>query len=81
MPRDRRDGRWPVGRLALLLYPFAAAAVAINLFLLALMGQAIGLPALAPLAALLLALPLGIPAAWWLGRRLRALMDEADRGP
>lgn len=72
------DGRWPVWRLALLLYPFAAAAVAINGFMIALIGRAVGLPSLSPVAALILGAVLGVPAAWWAGRQLRALMDEAD---
>jgi hypothetical protein len=72
------DGRWPVWRLALLLYPFAAAAVAINGFMLALMGRALGLPSLSPAAALVVGGILGVPAACWAGHRLRALMDEAD---
>ncbi|MCL5778364.1 hypothetical protein M1105_15395 [Limibaculum sp. FT325] len=76
-----RDGRWPVWRLGLLLYPAAAGTVAINLFFLGLMGQALGLPALDPVTALIWALPLGVPATWWAGRRLRRLMDEADAGP
>lgn len=73
-----QTGRWPVLRLALLLYPFAAAAVAINLFMLGLMGQAIGLTAPTPVTALLLSVPLGVPAAWAAGRWVRRLMDEAD---
>ncbi len=70
------DDRWGVGRLALLLYPFTAAAVAINLFMLALMAPVIGLPSLPPLGALAAAAPLGIPASIWAARRLRALMDS-----
>ena len=75
---DDSGGRWPVWKLALLLYPFAAAAVAINLFMLALMGQALGLPAISPVTAMIWSVPLGVPATWWCARRLRALMDEAD---
>lgn len=69
---------WPVRKLAILFYPFTAAAVAINLFLLALMGQAIGLPALSPVTCLWLSLPLGVPATWLVARWVRGLMDEAD---
>lgn len=72
------DGRWPVWKLALLFYPAAAAAVAINLFMLCLMGRAIGLSVIAPTTAILLSLPLGAPASWWFARRMRALMDQAD---
>ncbi|MDV7143274.1 hypothetical protein R3X27_11330 [Tropicimonas sp. TH_r6] len=74
----RTDGRWSVAKLALLLYPFAAAAVAINLFMLGLMGQAIGLPTLSPMLAIWLCLPLGLPAGWLAARWVRGLMDEAD---
>lgn len=73
-------GHWPVWRLALLLYPFAAAAVAINLFMLALIGTWIGLPALTPVQALIGGGVLGIPAGWAAGRWLRRLMDQADGG-
>ncbi len=62
----------------MLLYPFAMGAVAINLFLLSLMWQAVGLPALAPVLALKLALPLGLPAAWAAGRWVRGLIDAAE---
>jgi hypothetical protein len=36
------------------------------------------LASLSPSAALALGALLGVPAAGWSGRRLRALMDEAD---
>lgn len=72
---------WPVWKLALLLYIFAAAAVAINLFMLGLMAQSFGIPALSPVAALSISLPLGIPAAWAAGRWVRGLLDEAEKEP
>ncbi len=71
------DDRWPVWRLALMLYVFAAGAVAINLFMLGLMAQSLGLPPLSPVAALVASGPLGIPAAWLAGRWLRRLLDTA----
>ncbi|MFN3937446.1 MAG: hypothetical protein ACK4KW_07680 [Gemmobacter sp.] len=61
----------------MLLYPFAAATVAINLFLLGLIGQAVGLPAIPPLVALALSVPLGAPASWAAGLWLRSLLDQA----
>lgn len=73
------DGRWPVWKLAIVLYPFAATAVAINLFMLALIGLAVGLPNLSPKAALIGAVVLGIPATWLAGRWVRGLLDEAAR--
>ena len=72
------DARWPVWKLSILLYPFAAGAVAINLFLLSLLGQAIGLSALSPHASVVGGLILGIPAGWASGKWARHLMDQAD---
>ncbi|SFT38505.1 hypothetical protein [Sedimentitalea nanhaiensis] len=66
------------GRLYALLYVFTTGAVAINLFMLGLMAQAIGLPALSPVAALLLSIPLGLPANWLVTRWVRRLIDEAE---
>lgn len=77
---ETENGRWSVTRLAVVLYPFAAGAVAINLFLLGLMWQAIGLPALSPVMSVLLGLPLGIPATWAAARWVRGLIDEAEDG-
>ncbi len=65
-------------RLYLLLYPFTALAVAINLFLLGLMWQAIGLPAITPLTALMACVPLGLPVNWWITKWVRGLIDEAE---
>lgn len=65
-------------KLYLLLYPFTAAAVAINLFMLGLMGQAVGLPTLSPLTALLLSFPLGLPVNRWVTRWVQGLIDEAE---
>lgn len=73
-----RDAIWPVWKLALLLYVFAAGAVAINLFMLGLLGQSVGLPALSPHAVLALSAPLGVPAAWAAGRWARHLLDQAE---
>ena len=78
MPKAQvTEARWPVWKLALLLYPFAAPAVAINLFLLGLIFHRVGLPEISPVLALGLSVPLGIPAAWASGRWLRELLDEA----
>lgn len=71
-------GRWPVWKLSLLLYPFAAGAVAINLFMLSLIGLSVGLPSLPPLTAAGVSVFLGVPAAWAAGRWARSLMDRAD---
>ncbi|WP_305985215.1 hypothetical protein [Roseibium sp. MMSF_3544] len=72
------DTTWSVKKLALVLYPFTAAAVAINLFLLGLIGISLGLPAISPVTSIWLGIPLGIPATWWAAKWVRGLMDEAD---
>ena len=68
---------WPVWKLALLLYVFVTGAVAINLFMLGLLGQSVGLTALSPVQVLRLALVLGIPAAIAAGYWVRHLLDQA----
>jgi hypothetical protein len=78
MTKPPNDARWPIWRLALLLYPFAATAVVINVFMIGLVGLSVGLPSLSPVAALWAGALLGVPVAHWAARRLRALMDEAD---
>ncbi|WP_298817695.1 hypothetical protein [uncultured Roseibium sp.] len=72
------DGSWSVKKLAVVLYPFSAAAVAINLFLLSLMGKVFGLPVLSPMTSIWISIPLGIPATWAAAKWVRGLMDEAD---
>jgi hypothetical protein len=62
-----------------LLWPFATAAVAINLFLLGLIGVAMDLPGIAPGTALWLSLPLGLPATWAAARWVAGLIAEAER--
>jgi len=69
---------WSVQKLAVVLYPFAAGAVAINLFMCGLIGIAVGLPALSPELALVLSIPLGVPATWYSAKWVRGLMDEAE---
>ncbi|WP_372613466.1 hypothetical protein [Aquicoccus sp.] len=63
------------------LYPFTAAAVAINLFLLFLMLRALGVPTMPPMVAVIVSIPLGIPATWAAARWVRSLIDEAERRP
>lgn len=65
-------------KLAVLLYPFCAAAVAINLFMAGLMGQWVGLPDISPLWAMVVSVPLGVPATWLAARWVRGLIDEAE---
>jgi hypothetical protein len=68
----------PPWRLVLLLYPFAASAVAINLFMLGLLSTWAGLPALSPVQAVLWAVPFGLPATWAAARWVGRLIAEAE---
>ena len=65
-------------RLGLLLWPFATAAVAINLFMLGLMATWLGWPNLSPSAALLAALGVALPVDYLAARWLRRLLDRAS---
>ncbi|HHY03266.1 MAG TPA: hypothetical protein GX686_10475 [Paracoccus sp.] len=67
-------------RLALILTPFVWGAVAINLFMLALIGRALGWPSLSPVATMLAAVPLTLPGTWLATRWIGGLLDEAERG-
>ena len=60
------------------LWPFATAAAAINLFLLGLIGMSVGLPAIAPVTALWLSVPLGLPVTWAATRWVTRLIAEAE---
>ena len=77
-PATEEPGRWPVWKLAILLYPFAGTAVWINLFMLSLLTSWLGLPVLSPHMAALLALPLGLPATWASARWVVALIARAE---
>ena len=67
-----------IRRLRLWIWPFATTALAINLFLLGLMGTWVGLPALPPVMALWISLPLGLPATWAAARWIGGLIAEAE---
>jgi len=75
-----KPARQKLWKLALLLWPFATAAVAINLFMLGLLGHALGLPAISPVTALWWCLPLGLPATYAAARWVRHLISQADEG-
>lgn len=70
--------RWSRKTLAAVLFPFVAAALAVNLFLASLLGAALGLPVLTPTMALVLSLPLGVPASLRAARWVERLLDEAE---
>lgn len=72
------ESLWKLGAI---LWPFVAGAVAINLFLLGLIFHAAGwAEAIAPVTALLWALPLSVPATWAAARWVRSLIRQAEEG-
>ncbi len=65
--------------LGAILWPFVAGAVAINLFLLGLIFQSAGwFPAIAPVSAVIWALPLSLPATWAAAVWARSLIRQAE---
>lgn len=67
-----------LARLTLILYPFGAGAMAVNLFFASLIGSWVGWPVLTPAQSVLGGLVLGIPATWAFARHIKALMARAD---
>lgn len=65
-------------RLTMVLYPFGAGAMAVNLFFASLIGSWIGWPVLTPVQAVLGGLVIGIPATWAFARHIKRLMARAD---
>ncbi len=72
------SGRWPVWAVALVLYPLAAGAGAVNLFFLFLVLQAVGLRALTPIESIVGGIILGIPFAWISGKWMHGLIKQAE---
>lgn len=69
----------PSVRLIGALYPFAAGAAAVNLFLLSLLGTWIGFPAITPAWSVVGGLALGLPAAWAFAWHIARLIERAER--
>lgn len=70
---------WGIRRLTLVLWPFAAGAMGVNLFFASLIGSWVGGPVLSPLNAAIGGAVLGVPVSWAFARHIRRLMDVADR--
>ncbi|MDO9524064.1 MAG: NnrT protein [Gemmobacter sp.] len=65
-------------RLTLVLYPFGAGAMAVNLFFASLIASWIGWPVLTPVQSVFGGAVLGIPATWAFARHIKRLMEKAD---
>lgn len=67
-----------VARLTLILYPFGAGAMAVNLFFASLIWSWIGWPVLTPVQSVLGGLVLGWPPTFVFARHIKSLMTKAD---
>ena len=61
-----------------MLYPFAAGAMATNVFFASLIGSWVGLPVLSSVWSVVLGALIGVPATWAFARHIRSLMDKSD---
>ena len=69
---------WSTRTIALVLYPFAAGAMATNVFFASLMVSWIGLPVLSSLWSVGLGALIGVPATLAFARHIRTLMDKSE---
>lgn len=68
---------WPVWQIALVLYPFGAGAMAVNVFFASLIGSWVGGPILSTAWSIGLGCLIGVPTTVLFARHMRRLMDEA----
>ena len=73
-----RNG-WSTRAIAIVLYPFGAAAMAVNVFFASLIGSWVGLPILSALWSILIGALIALPATWAFARHIRHLMDKAEQ--
>ncbi|WP_417208936.1 NnrT protein [Antarctobacter sp.] len=69
---------WSTRWIALVLYPFGAGAMGVNVFFAALIFSWVGGPVLTTGWAIAIGCVIGVPATWAFARHIRHLMDEAD---
>ena len=72
-----REG-WSSGKIALVLYPFAAGAAGVNVFFASLLGSWVGLPVLSTGWSIVLGCVIGVPATLAFARHIRRLMDQSQ---
>lgn len=67
---------WSVTRIAAVLYPFGAGAMAANVFFASLLGSWVGLPVLPVSWSILVGALIGLPATWAFACHIRRLIDK-----
>lgn len=70
---------WSTRQITLALYPFGAAAAAVNVFFASLIFSWIGGPIASTAWSIALGCLIGAPATWYFARHIRQLMDVAER--
>jgi hypothetical protein len=73
------QGGWSQRKITLVLYPFGAGAMALNVFFASLIGTWVGLPALPPVPSTLAGAVLGLPATWVFAGHIKRLIAKAER--
>ncbi len=71
------DPGWSIGRITLVLYPFGAGAMALNVYFASLILSWLGVAVIPPVTAILIALPLGLPTTWMFARHIKKLMRQS----
>ncbi len=69
---------WSTRSIALVLYPFGAGAMAVNVFFASLIGSWVGLPVLSLVWSIGIGAVIGVPATLAFARHIRRLMDKAQ---
>jgi hypothetical protein len=77
--QSQMTSRSGLGRLFLILYPFGAGAMAVNVFFASLIWSWIGWPVLTPVQSVVGGAMLGVPSTWAFARHIRSLMEKADQ--
>lgn len=69
---------WSTRKIACVLYPFGAGAMAVNVFFASLIGSWVGGPILSTTWSIGLGCIIGVPATVAFARHIRRLMDQAN---
>lgn len=77
--KDTQDGRWPVWKITVVLYPLGAGAMAVNFFFLGVLLQAIGMTVFSPWVSVGVGAVLGVPFTWLFARHIHKLIARAER--
>ncbi len=69
---------WPTWKIALVLFPFGAAAMAVNVFFASLIGSWVGGPVLSATWSIGLGCVIGVPATYAFALHIRRLIEQSE---